>query len=240
MNINDDGLPAIDRLINHDIISGTPHAMPFMPNMLNGALPKGMRMPRTMPKQHGMHVRFYLRAEKNQADSNEQGRAMFREIEYVEIKVPGDKLTCVDREVTDDDKEKYFWEYLAFKSGQDAPVQGTPIEQWPILSVAEIEELKYYGVRTVEDLVNMSDTNLNKIGMGSLSLRERAKAWLDSANEGADMQRLAMENAKLKEEIKDLRDSFREIRDAQDKTKNKSGGRSKKAVAEDDDEEDAA
>ena len=86
-----------------------------------------------------------------------------------------------------------------------------PIEQWPLVSRSQAEELKGIKFRTVEDVANCSDQQLQRIGMiagmSPHSFREKAKAFLNLANESAEisqreaeLQALKEENAKIKAE----------------------------------------
>ena len=68
-------------------------------------------------------------------------------------------------------------------------VTGTPLEAWPVITRSQVEELKHFRVRTVEDLAALSDA-ATASGMGLQSLKQKAKAFLEAAagNGGAKFQ----------------------------------------------------
>jgi hypothetical protein len=57
------------------------------------------------------------------------------------------------------------------------------------------------GILTVEDLAGLPDSDLPAIGIGGLSLRDKARAWLSAAE---DKGKLAEENAALKLQVTTL------------------------------------
>ena len=97
------------------------------------------------------------------------------------------------------------------KVGEHQDFIGTPIEQWPLVTRSQADELKGIKFRTVEDVANCSDQQLQRIGMiagmSPHSFREKAKAFLNLASDSADvaqreaeLQALREENDKIKAE----------------------------------------
>jgi predicted transcriptional regulator len=88
--------------------------------------------------------------------------------------------------------------------GSQEQIIGTPIEQWPLISRSQADELKGIKFRTVEDVANCSDQQLQRIGMiagmSPHSFREKAKAFLNLASESAEVSAREAELAKLREE----------------------------------------
>jgi hypothetical protein len=68
--------------------------------------------------------------------------------------------------------------YEAWKNGQELPLNGTAIKGWGVISPAQQETLIRMNMLTVEDLAQVNDEGLKRIGMGSLELKNKAKAWL--------------------------------------------------------------
>src|SRR6266850_1684447 len=86
--------------------------------------------------------------------------------------------TCRARKGLDDqpmvdecDAHRFFDEYAAFKSGQEAVPDGTALKAWAGIDRASVEELAYFKVYTVEQLAGMNDSN----AVPFLQLRERAR-----------------------------------------------------------------
>jgi hypothetical protein len=102
------------------------------------------------------------------------------------------------------DKARFSEHFRKFEARENQEtMEGTPLAEWPGVTRSQAEELKFYNVLTVEQLVGMSDTNAQNFrGMGEL--RKRAKAFLDVAKENAGAEALAAsarENAELKATI---------------------------------------
>lgn len=149
--------------------------------------------------------RFFVEAVKNEFQSAQKGQPVFEDREMVEIIVPGDRSTISTRPVNEEIKRRWPREYKAFKENQDAPLDGTPIEQLPGITAARVEELRFSHVRTVEALADLGDEHLGRVvSMGGFSLRDQAKRWLETAAGGAPMEKLAAENAAKDEKMADM------------------------------------
>lgn len=74
--------------------------------------------------------------------------------------------------------------YAHWKEGQEAPVDGTPLDAWSGASKGQIAQLKILNIRTVEDLAFVNDATLERIGSGGRSLRERALKFADAQTSG--------------------------------------------------------
>jgi hypothetical protein len=88
--------------------------------------------------------------------------------------------------------------------GGEQTLTGTPIEHWPLVSMSQAEELKGIKFRTVEDVANCSDQQLQRIGMiagmSPHSFREKARTFLNLAQDTAEIDKRNAELAQLKEE----------------------------------------
>jgi hypothetical protein len=158
-------------------------------------------------------VTFYKRSVKQEDESIAAGRPIFKEFDFVRICVPGDNLTEIDTYANDSHKQRFPRQWAHYQNqvaGQEVII-GTPIEQWPLISRSQAEELKGIKFRTVEDVANCSDQQLQRIGMiagmSPHSFREKAKAFLNLASDSAEvaqreaeLQALKEENAKIKAE----------------------------------------
>jgi hypothetical protein len=72
----------------------------------------------------------------------------------------------------------YKKQYAAFKTGQEMPLNGSPIRGWGIISPAQQDMLIKMHILTVEDLAAANDEGMKQIGLGGLDLKNKAKAWL--------------------------------------------------------------
>ena len=126
-----------------------------------------------------LHVEFYTK----DSGANE-GKP------YVRIMAPGDKTNIIDQPARDDHKERFPRQWLHYQIQQNegaAEQMGTPLSQWNKDSPEEINrdqiaELAILKFVTVEQLALASDGQLQRVGMGGVGLRERARLYLNRKN----------------------------------------------------------
>lgn len=101
-----------------------------------------------------------------------------RKIEFISISIPGDKTFAIHRPVMPADKARFRAKYEAFKNALGEPLEGTPIEQMPEIKPRQVEDLKYVGVTTIEQLAKVADGSPMMSMMGGVGLKQRAAAWV--------------------------------------------------------------
>lgn len=148
-----------------------------------------------------LYVVFTMHAIKNGYRSEQEGRPIFDDVPHIRIHVPGDKTSVTERPVTDEDKVRFASRWEKFQRNMEQSPEGTPVEQWPQLTISQVYEFKALGVFTVEQLAGMSDTNAQKF-MGGQEIRRRAQAFLAMAKDTAEAQRLAVANEELNARLK--------------------------------------
>ena len=137
-----------------------------------------------------MVVSFALDAMENPEKSKEKGRHVFDDVEMISIRAPG-AVDILRRPVRPEDKKTYAKEYLAWKTNQNQEaVSGTPLEQWPPVKKSQVLEARVAGILTVEQLSDVADVNLQRLGPGWMALRQKARDWLLAAKDGAAMSKL--------------------------------------------------
>ena len=158
-----------------------------------------------------MVARFYTKAVRNNFESLKQGRPIFADKIYVEYYPAGQRLLVMDVPAYDHHKQRFAVQWAYFQStqtGGSANV-GTPLEQWPILSPADVENLKGAKFTTVDQLAGASDSQIQILGMGLAGmaphvLRARAQAYLGTAKDTALPQKQAEEIETLKKQVAEL------------------------------------
>jgi hypothetical protein len=160
------------------------------------------------PANDGLIAEFFLKAIQNNHQSSLEGRPIFESHPFIRILIAGDKSSIIERKATDSDKQRFSRQWQAFDSGQAPPASGTPIEQWPPLTVSQVAEFKALHIRTVEHLAGLSDGNIAKLGPGGRELVQKAKAFMAQAKDSAEAQRLAGENQHLRDEIAALKEQI--------------------------------
>jgi len=105
--------------------------------------------------------------------------------------------------------------YEAFLRGQEAPLNGTPIKEWGVISPAQRQNLIAMNILTVEDLAAMNEEGQRRIGMGGLDLKRKAQAWLQSLTDNGavtmKVSQLQNENDLLKGNVARLEQQVQEL-----------------------------
>lgn len=99
-------------------------------------------------------------------------------------------------------KEEFIWPhvkpaYERWLAGQEEPVNGTPLGVLSFLPKGIIEHLKGINILTAEDLADMDDNSMNRLGMGARNWREKTRLFLESKADGA----LAAQNVELQRQL---------------------------------------
>jgi hypothetical protein len=141
---------------------------------------------------------FRKEAILNEEASNRTGMRKFDTVEMVEIIIPGDPGNKPHRRVTDQDRARWPDHYARFLKEQEFAIDGFPIDEWSSLSPAQCMEFKAMGFYTVESIAECSDSNIGKLGLGGMMLRDRARARLESMKTGTESEALVAQNAQLR------------------------------------------
>jgi len=141
-----------------------------------------------------VYPRFFFDTVQDQVASAREGRPIFKEEERVEIIMPGiSQLTKPVERVTQEHIDRWPDAYKAFKAGQEMAVNGVPLEQWPILKRAQVLELKSAGFVTVEQIADMNDHAIQRLGMMGRRLKELAGAYLEDEQAQASLAKATAE-----------------------------------------------
>mgnify|MGYP007100114466 CR=1 FL=1 len=152
-------------------------------------------------------VKFYKRAVKLEHETLEAGRPIYKDVDFVRIMVAGDNLTEIDTYADEHHKQRFPKQWLQYQATQDSSseIMGTPVEQWPLISQSQAQELKGVKFMTVESIANASDLQLQRIGMiagmSPHSFRDKARSFLNLANESAEAAKRDEEINQLKQEL---------------------------------------
>ena len=152
-------------------------------------------------------VKFYKRAVKLEHETNEASRPIYKDFDFVRIMVAGDNLTEIDTYAQESHKQRFPKQWLQYQASQDSSseIHGTPVEQWPLISQSQAQELRAIKFLTVESIANASDLQLQRIGMiagmSPHAFRDKAKTFLNLAEETAEASKRAEEINQLKQEL---------------------------------------
>ncbi|UJH75049.1 chromosome partitioning protein ParA (plasmid) [Burkholderia cenocepacia] len=164
----------------------------------------------------GLFVEFSLEPIHQEAESEKQGRPIYKDVAHIRIHFAGDRTKMIFRPVKmEDDQQgpsdprRFPRQWAAFQEQRSQVQEGTPLEQWPPLSRSEVMSMKAMHIHTVEQLAAMADSNLS--WLGARELREKAIAWLKNAEGGKEVVRLTAENEQLRADLDAQREQTKEL-----------------------------
>lgn len=126
-----------------------------------------------------------------------------QEVDFVNIKVPGDKTIEIDEQVNEVHRRRFSRKYEAFKAMQD--LKGTPIDEWDDIPSGLKREFSYQGFRFVEQIAGAPDSAFARI-MGGHQWRYKAQNFLQRGKIPADdlIQKQAEQIAQLQAQMAEL------------------------------------
>ena len=151
-------------------------------------------------------VQFYKKSVKQDIASDEAGRPIFKEFDFVRIMIPGDNLTEIDTYAQESHKQRFprQWAHYQNQVSNHQDIIGTPIDQWPQVTRSQADELRGLKFHTVESIADCSDQQLQRIGMvagmSPHNFRLKAKAFLNLANDSAEVAQREQELLALRQE----------------------------------------
>lgn len=159
-------------------------------------------------------VEFRREAKQNMAKSEQAGRPIFDEFDYIHITVPGGKTKVIEK-VNDGHKQRFpdHWrlhqEKMNGRTGE--ALIGTPLDQWPAMSLSQTYELRALGIHTVDQLAHLTEAGIAAIGLGGRELKAKAAAFLAQATNNSEVEALAADNLHLSEEVERLNKTVQEL-----------------------------
>jgi hypothetical protein len=109
-------------------------------------------------------------------------------VDYVDFSAVGNaKYTVVHMRIVDAKRDTTgLWEvigphYEAWKKGEELPEHGTPLAAWNGIQTGLVKVLKGHDIKSVEDLAEITDSVLQKIGLPDLrKARDGARRWVEA------------------------------------------------------------
>ena len=158
-----------------------------------------------------LFVTFSTRAVKNEFRSNQEGRAIFDEVEYIRIIIPGSR-DILDTPLDDQYKRRFASRYKAWKDsrGSEQKLDGTLLAEVTWMTKTMVAELNAMNIFTIEQLAEVPD-NLARSIMGNFQLRERAKNFVAAAKGEAPLLKLQQELEQRDSRIQSLERRINEL-----------------------------
>ena len=196
------------------------------------------------------YIDFELIVEEDRNASIEQGMPVYKDVEIANLTPTGCQGTSVVQKVITEkqldewrygDKRRhgpvpyYIQAYEAWKSGLEIPANGLDIKNWPGVTPAQLKTCQEAGVRTVEDLGEANADTIRRLGMGSVSLVQKAKSYLENAetNKAAEeISALRIQMADMKTLLDTQKDQISELQsDLDSRPSHAKRGRPRKEAA---------
>ena len=154
-------------------------------------------------------IKFFVKPVQNDEKSAAEGRPIFDDKEYIEIRVPGDQSNVIIKPVRDEERHRFRRQYDAFKRGHEEQGSGTPLAEVPWITRSQVEELKYLKVNTLEQLAELNDGVCSRFP-GMTTLKQRAQRHLELAKEAAPSQALEKFKEEMNAELAALKQTVQE------------------------------
>jgi hypothetical protein len=167
------------------------------------------------PKDQNLVVTFFSEAAKDEAASDAAGRPIFKEVDWIHIHIPTSPMDDVRTMVNKGHIQRFPDEYEHYKRTSRAEAtEGTPLKMWPAVEKREVFELAEVGITTVEQLAELTATDLRKHDWLT-PYAEKARVWLASITDNSVVLELEAEVNRLKAEVERLSEENIELRRAQ-------------------------
>jgi len=155
---------------------------------------------------HSVFPRFFLKPKQHKHLSKVEGRPIFEDVEYVEVRIAGDNKNIPIFKVTDEHRARWSEHYRAFKEGLEYKGTGTPVKEWVALPASKAAELTAMGFHTVEAVAECKDAVIHRLGMGGRKLVTDAKEYIEGVDaKDKEIKRLLSVNKKLRAQVKELK-----------------------------------
>lgn len=136
-----------------------------------------------------MVVWFFTKAVHMAAKSEAAGRPVFEDRDFIHIQQPGER-DFVERIANSSDRMRWAEKWAAYQNQREQLDEGTPLSVLFPSEPAIIEMMRHVKVHTAEQLANLTEAGIERIGMGARSYVERAKRFLEEAKLAAPFSKM--------------------------------------------------
>ena len=181
-----------------------------------------------------MLVRFYKKPLKDDGASQREGRPIFKDVDYIEIRAPGAKDWYGDVYRPYKHGQRFGHHYDRWKQTEEQPeVAGTPLKEWGGVQASQIKELEYFNIHTVEQLAAMADTEAGKF-MNGQSLKRAASEYIENNRGAAHVAEVKAELAEKDAQMLAMQEQMAAMQAQMEELQKPKRGRPRKKVDESD------
>jgi hypothetical protein len=185
---------------------GTSYAQPHVPSFGQGLVAVASH-----GNDQNLTVRFYVDNVYQEFQSKQEGRAIYKPVNKVQITFPGAK-TDITKDVQMEDEpnspshpSRFPRQWAAFLAQQEQIPNGVPLEMCKFLPGYRIMELKAQKIHTAEQYANVPDSVLQALGMGAMRERDLCRAYLSEDVKVAELSAALAEKDVMKADIEALK-----------------------------------
>lgn len=127
-----------------------------------------------------LYVKFYTRSVQNKWQSDQAGRPIFEPRDFIQIIQPGER-DMIDREVREEDQFRFPKQWAAYQAKLEQAPTGTLLS---VLYPSEphiVDSMAALKIITVEQLANLSEQGISRLGMGGREHVKRAKDFIEAS-----------------------------------------------------------
>jgi hypothetical protein len=121
---------------------------------------------------------------------------------WVKIINKGDPKSIMDRPKRKEDEARWPAQWAAWQKGEEAPLNGIPLKEYPALSPAQVKNCQALNIRTVEDLANFPDGQIDRIKGQGYAMKKAAAKFLEY-RKGPDVSELMNRIKELEKQVGD-------------------------------------
>lgn len=166
------------------------------------------------PGDEKLFVQFYDGTRLDKKATEVEGRPIYKTVPWVKILIPGDRNSVIDTYADDTHIARFPRQWSQYKAKESQKIEGTLLSDTPFITRAQLQELEYFQVFTVEQLADANDNLATRIPIFH-DLKRKAQTFAKQAKDSALAQKLASENeqkdariAALEAEVKRISDMF--------------------------------
>jgi hypothetical protein len=156
-------------------------------------------------------VRFVRKSARNAYKSDLEGRPIFEPVDYIQIQQPGERDMLM-RPVKEEDKLRFPKHWEAFQANTKQAPEGTPVQMLFPNEPHITDMLIDLRILTVEQLAQLSEAGINRLGMDGRKYVARAAAAMDQSAKAAEVSRLTRELTEAQEKNKLMEDQMAQMR----------------------------
>jgi hypothetical protein len=145
-------------------------------------------------------VEFYQGSELHGVRSEAEGRPIYVAVDMIRIRHPGER-DVHEIPVLEHHKHEFRRKWEAYKAGQAASHEGTPLATLFPVEQAIVRQMNALHIFTAEQLAGLTEQGISRLGLGGRQHVERAKKFLEASGSMAGAHRMEGELRAAQEKL---------------------------------------